>query len=146
MTKRSLLIVLAMSILTVTSPAFADSFVATAEGYVAGEERLREKLGNLYGAVNQYEGRPTNSQIGALAELQKEVDRIETQFAKLGAEIRSASAAAEKRKLEPISTPSFEEWQKKGERAGGGGTAALDALGERRLLFAFAAARNALRR
>ena len=38
--------------------------VATKEGgAITGEERLREFLGDLYGDVNGYEGRPTDSQV-----------------------------------------------------------------------------------
>ena len=32
-------------------------------GFLAGEEQLREDLAGLYGSVNGYEGRPTQSQI-----------------------------------------------------------------------------------
>jgi len=36
--------------------------VATKEGgAITGEERIRELLGQLYGSVNNYEGRPTNT-------------------------------------------------------------------------------------
>ncbi|MCH7527756.1 MAG: glycosyl hydrolase, partial [Planctomycetes bacterium] len=44
--------------------AFRKTIVATRKGgFLAGEEQLREKLGGLYGSVNGYEGRPTNSQV-----------------------------------------------------------------------------------
>jgi hypothetical protein len=41
--------------------------------------KLRERLGWLYGAVNGYEGRPTNSQLGASTRL-AEVQTAQTQF------------------------------------------------------------------
>ena len=48
--------------------------VATKEGRITGEERLRERIGNLYGGVISYLGRPTQTQINGLNELQKEMD------------------------------------------------------------------------
>jgi len=47
--------------------------VATKEGRITGEERLREKIGNLYGGVISYLGRPAQTQIDGLNELQKEM-------------------------------------------------------------------------
>ena len=63
--------------------AFADSLerhrarlVATREsGGITGEEKLREQLGALYGAVNGYEGRPTQSQLERTTVLIQELER-----------------------------------------------------------------------
>ncbi len=89
--------------------------VATREGgQIAGEEQLREKLGNLYGAVNGYEGRPTNSQLrfteaceAQMAEAQAQLDAIS------GTELPALNASLEGRKLEPVKTMTREEWQQK---------------------------------
>src|SRR5262249_20081212 len=44
--------------------AMRGTIVAAREGgRLTGEERLREQLGDLYGKVNGYDGRPTNGQI-----------------------------------------------------------------------------------
>lgn len=48
--------------------------VATREGRITGEERLREKIGTLYGGIISYLGKPTKSQMDGLSELQKEMD------------------------------------------------------------------------
>src|SRR6185503_7452577 len=40
------------------------TLVATKEGgWLSGEEQLRERIGSLYGAVNSFDGRPTDNQI-----------------------------------------------------------------------------------
>jgi photosystem II stability/assembly factor-like uncharacterized protein len=60
--------------------------VATKEGgAITGEERLREHLDSLYGALNGYEGRPTDYQMSylrvlevQLADLQKRFDGLTT--------------------------------------------------------------------
>lgn len=52
--------------------AFRKTLVATRKGgFLAGEEQLREHLVSLYGSVNGYEGRPTDSQIGRTKALEK---------------------------------------------------------------------------
>jgi len=43
--------------------------IATKVGRITGEERLRERLSNIYGGVMGYDGKPTKSQIDGLAEL-----------------------------------------------------------------------------
>ncbi len=55
--------------------------VVVKEGKVVGEERLREKIGFLYGSVMNYKGRPTDSQLNGLASLVKEVDKINSDIA-----------------------------------------------------------------
>jgi hypothetical protein len=43
--------------------------IATKLGRITGEEKLRERLSNIYGGVMGYDGKPTRSQIDGLAEL-----------------------------------------------------------------------------
>ncbi len=96
---------------------FHATLVATGEGgWLSGEEQLREKLGQLYGGVNGYEGRPTRSQLDQVDVL---AERLSQGVAKLGAfekggigEINKALAA---RKLEPVVIPTEEEWRKKAQ-------------------------------
>jgi hypothetical protein len=105
--------------------AFADrledlrrQLVATREGRVTGEERLREKLASLYGAVNGYDGRPTRSQLDYAetlgGKLEKAVADFEALAAKETAPLNQALAA---RKLEPLTAMTREEWQRKQERS-----------------------------
>src|SRR5262249_34033905 len=49
-------------------------------GAVTGEERLREFLGGLYGDVNGYEGRPTDSQITRSNVLARELEDVIHEF------------------------------------------------------------------
>jgi photosystem II stability/assembly factor-like uncharacterized protein len=49
---------------------------------ISGEEKLREELGMLYGNVNAYEGRPTESQLTRLAVLEQQLDSAAAAFAK----------------------------------------------------------------
>jgi hypothetical protein len=52
--------------------------VSTKEGKVTGEEKLREKIGFIYGSIMSYLGRPTDSQISGLDILSKDVDSCKT--------------------------------------------------------------------
>jgi hypothetical protein len=47
---------------------FRSTLVSVKEGgMITGEKKLREYLGDLYGSVNGYSGRPTQSQIESTA-------------------------------------------------------------------------------
>jgi len=51
--------------------------VATKEGgAITGEERIREHLDHLYGAVNGWEGRPTKYQLERIDVLKRELDDV----------------------------------------------------------------------
>jgi photosystem II stability/assembly factor-like uncharacterized protein len=50
---------------------------------ISGEEKLREELGTLYGNVNMYEGRPTESQLTRLSVLEKQLAAAISAFEKL---------------------------------------------------------------
>ena len=55
--------------------------VATKEGgMITGEERLREYLAGLYGDVNGYEGRPTDSQVARADVLSRELEDVIREF------------------------------------------------------------------
>jgi hypothetical protein len=56
--------------------------VATTEGgAITGEERLREHVDEIYGAINSVEDRPTNYQLARIEALDRELKDIETQWA-----------------------------------------------------------------
>jgi len=57
-----------------------EKMVVVREGKVVGDERLREKIGFIYGSVMSYKGKPTDSQQNGLAALAKEVDKINSQI------------------------------------------------------------------
>jgi photosystem II stability/assembly factor-like uncharacterized protein len=70
--------------LSTDADAIRTKVVATKEGgAVTGEERLREFLGGLYGDVNGYEGRPTDSQAARAVALNHELDDVVREFTEL---------------------------------------------------------------
>jgi len=54
--------------------------VVVKEGKVVGEERLREKIGFIYGSVMSYKGRPTDSQLQGLSALSKDMDEVNAEL------------------------------------------------------------------
>ena len=96
---------------------FHATLVATGEGgWLSGEEQLREKLGQAYGGVNGYEGRPSRTQLDQADVLSERLETAEARLESIGkgglAEINKALTA---RKLEPVKLLSKEEWTKKGQ-------------------------------
>ncbi len=89
--------------------------VATREGGgITGEAKIREQMGSLYGAVNGYEGRPTQSQILRMDALKKEFEGLVAEFdAFTKKELPAVNSALDKRKLDPIRVMTKEEWEKK---------------------------------
>ncbi|HKE23891.1 MAG TPA: hypothetical protein VKB88_16105 [Bryobacteraceae bacterium] len=95
--------------------------VATKEGgAITGEERLREYLGGLYGDVNGYEGRPTDSQVARAGALERELEDVIRDFTTLtGRELSGINQGLAGKKLDAIAVLSEADW-KKIEDAGGG--------------------------
>jgi len=94
--------------------------VATKEGgMITGEERIRELLGKLYGDVNRYEGRPSDSQVARTAALGHELEDIIVDFRKLtDKELPVLNPQLRKKKLEPISVLSEGDWEKQSQDEG----------------------------
>jgi photosystem II stability/assembly factor-like uncharacterized protein len=62
--------------------ALRKEIVATTEGgAITGEERLREHVDEIYGAVNSVEDRPTNYQVARIDALDRELKDVEAQWA-----------------------------------------------------------------
>jgi hypothetical protein len=82
--------------------------VATKEGgAITGEERIREHLDLLYGAVNSWEGRPARYQLDRIEALRRELLDVQKAFDDLAAgELRALEGPLRERKLEPIPTKS----------------------------------------
>jgi photosystem II stability/assembly factor-like uncharacterized protein len=104
--------------------ALRSKIVATKEGgMVTGEERIRELLGQLYGAVNNYEGRPTDYQAARTESLGHELEDVINDFQKLTQkELPGVNAGLKKKKAEAISVLTEADWQKKREAEGGSGS------------------------
>jgi hypothetical protein len=94
--------------------------VATKEGgMITGEERIRELLGSLYGRVNGYEGRPSDSQVARTAALGHELEDVIVDFRKLtDKELPAINAALRKKRLEAISVLSEADWEKQSQEEG----------------------------
>ena len=87
--------------------AFRKKIVATKEGgAITGEERLREYLANLYGDVNSYEGRPSQTQTERADALARELADVTDNFdVWLTKEMSGINEALSEDKLEKIVTP-----------------------------------------
>jgi hypothetical protein len=88
--------------------------VATKEGgAITGEERLRENLADLYGNVNNYEGRPSQTQIERADAIARELADVVKSFDDwLTKEMPALNSALEKGSLGRIEVLSREEWEK----------------------------------
>ena len=95
--------------------------VATKEGgAITGEERIRELLGNVYGAVNGYDGPPTKDQSDRTAALAHELEDVLTSFQNLtNKELPGINAALAKKKLDQIKVLTATDWEKQRADAGG---------------------------
>ncbi len=93
--------------------AFRAGIVSTSEdGRLSGEEELREKIGNVYGAVSGFDGRPTDSQIARAERLRAELAAQTERFAALTSDqLDELNRKHEKADLEPITLSSRDEWE-----------------------------------
>lgn len=78
--------------------------VATKEGGdITGEERIREHLANVYGAINRWEGRPTRYQLDRIEVLRRELGDVKLELEELAAkDVRALDAELKARSLEPL--------------------------------------------
>ncbi|HYA25706.1 MAG TPA: glycosyl hydrolase, partial [Terriglobales bacterium] len=113
------------------SEKLRSKIVATKEGgAITGEERIREHLGELYGSLNQYDGKPTKEQSERVESLRHELEDVIVEFRKLtDTELASINTALKKKKMEAISVLSEADWQK-GQAGGMAGTAGTSMMRE----------------
>ena len=92
--------------------------VATKEGgAITGEERLREFLTILYGDVNFYEGRPSQTQQERADALARELADVVKDFDDWTAkELSGLNSELAKKKLDPLKALTRDEWEKVGQR------------------------------
>ena len=87
--------------------------VSVKEGKVTGEERLREKLGFIYGSIMSFRGKPTDSQLSGLDLLSKEFDSNRTAIDNFMAEelvaVNKELAGLKKPEIKPISLEDFQK-------------------------------------
>jgi hypothetical protein len=81
--------------------------VATKEGgMITGEERIREHLDIVYGALMSWEGRPARYQVDRVEALKAELADVAAEFARLAStELGSLNDELARRELEPIPIP-----------------------------------------
>ncbi|NIR43244.1 MAG: glycosyl hydrolase [Gemmatimonadetes bacterium] len=93
------------------------NYVAEEGGYATEQEKLREHLGNLFGSVNGYAGRPTDSELQRMAQLEAELAEAERQFAELTSEdeLSRMQRDLEGSELEPLKVMTREEWEEEKE-------------------------------
>ncbi|HEY0481962.1 MAG TPA: hypothetical protein VGD37_30800, partial [Kofleriaceae bacterium] len=89
--------------------------VATTEGgAITGEERIREHLDSLYGALNSWEGRPAKYQLEAIDVLRRELTEVDrTVDALLTRDGRGLDGELKQHKLEPL--PALSALEHRGE-------------------------------
>ena len=94
------------------------ALVSTKEGeVVSGEDKLREELGLLYGVVNRFEGRPTESQMTRMGVLGKDLEDAYAKFQSTAAsEVPALNAQLKSRKLDPITPLTEAAWKAKQEK------------------------------
>jgi hypothetical protein len=88
--------------LNARADALRKEIVATKEGgAITGEERLREHVDDVYGAINSVEERPTNYQMARVDALDRELKDVEAQWAAF----QSGDLAAFNAKLRAANLP-----------------------------------------
>ena len=111
--------------------------VATKEGgAITGEERIREKTSQVYGAVVSYEGKPADyylTRIDSLAHERKDVsDEFDAFVAK---DLQPANKSLTAKKLAPINPLTREAWEKTTADSDGGMPATGNLLGSHLLTW-----------
>jgi hypothetical protein len=91
------------------------ALVSTKEGeVVSGEDKLREELGMLFGAVNLEDGRPTDSQANRMGVLGKDLEAAYAKFqSSVAKDLPGINAALQAKKLEPITALTEDAWKAK---------------------------------
>jgi hypothetical protein len=101
--------------------AYRKGLVATSDaGWLSGEEKLREDLGNLFASVNGYDGRPTESELQRLGVLRRRLDEAEARFGALTEPSRldPLNRQLERAKRSPLRLLTEAEWREKPEGGG----------------------------
>jgi photosystem II stability/assembly factor-like uncharacterized protein len=88
--------------------------VASKEGgAITGEERLREYLGDLYGDVVGYEGKPTDEQMARADVMNHQLNDVVTEFNQFAAkQLPKINAELKTKQLGAIEVIPEEQWQK----------------------------------
>ncbi len=114
------------------SDKLRSKIVATKEGgAITGEQRIREYLGELYGDVDSYQGRPGEYQAAREDSLAHELEDVIGDFKKLtDAELPAINAQLTKKKLELIEIINESDWKQQHQSGGSSGKATVAAIRE----------------
>ncbi len=98
--------------------------VATKEGgAITGEERIREKASQLYGALVFYEGKPADYYIERIDGLTRERNDVAARFDKLlASDLKAVNASLSAKKLQEIHPLERSAWEKASDGSGSGGS------------------------
>jgi hypothetical protein len=96
--------------------------VATKEGgAITGEERIREKSTELYGALLTFDGRPTDYQAARIDSLKKELGDVSAEFdAFLAKELPAVNKSLTQKKLDAVQPITRKAWDATSGDAEGG--------------------------
>jgi|tagenome__1003787_1003787.scaffolds.fasta_scaffold20988914_6 photosystem II stability/assembly factor-like uncharacterized protein len=96
--------------LNAKADALRKEIVATKEGgAITGEERLREHVDDVYGAINSVEDRPTNYQIARVDALDRELKDVEAEWAAFqSGDLATFNAKLKAASLPPVTIAEFE--------------------------------------
>ncbi len=109
--------------------------VVTEGGWISGREELRERLGNLFGDINNFDGRPSDSQIERLERLEDELGERAADFERMTSDLEVLNRMLEKRDLEPLAVMTQEAWDRRQEGSAGNASFANALLTGASLVF-----------
>lgn len=94
---------------------FRSTLVSVKEGgMITGELKLREHMGELYGAINGFSGRPTQSQVESTGVIRKQLEDAGTNFQSITtSELPPLNTALQGKSLEPLKAMSRADWDKR---------------------------------
>ncbi len=93
---------------------FRATLVSVKEGGgITGERKLREYIGELYGGVNGYEGKPTQQQLDRMVLLNSQLEDVGKKFDGLKTtDVSGANSALQKASLPPLTVLTEANWRK----------------------------------
>jgi hypothetical protein len=88
--------------------------VAERKKGITGEKQLRERIVDLYAAVNGFGGRPSETQLTQMTILEKQVEEADVEFRSIAEEqLNKINSRLEKKKLAPLKLLSEEEFRRR---------------------------------
>lgn len=106
--------------LAANAESMRKKIVATTEGgAITGEERIREKTSQLYGALTNYEGRPADYYVTRIDSLTHDRKDVAAEFDTfISKELQGVNTSLAAKKLEPIQPLSRDAWEQSNSESG----------------------------